>query len=128
MGIKPCPPFKGLSALPITAPNASNGLLAFMAWPGMPEVVNRSPTSTDEECASTLQNTLPSRPIGSLLVLRVMRVEHNTWLVAAGARDHTRHPLVVGPVTFAQGTVVAQDHHGSRFDIIRDVEFSAQSA
>jgi hypothetical protein len=31
------------------------GSSAFMAWPGVGEVVNRSPTSTAEYCASTLQ-------------------------------------------------------------------------
>ena len=40
-----CPDFKGRRALPITAPNACAGSLAFMAWPAVGEVVRRSPTS-----------------------------------------------------------------------------------
>src|SRR5947209_12212157 len=45
IGINPCPAASGLSALPMTAPNALAASDAFMAWPGMFDVVSRSPTA-----------------------------------------------------------------------------------
>jgi len=36
-----------------------------MAWPGVVEVVSRSPDRTDPYAASTLQNTLPIKATGS---------------------------------------------------------------
>ena len=47
MGMSPQPKSNGRSALPITAPNARAGSLAFIAWPGVGDDVSRSPTSID---------------------------------------------------------------------------------
>jgi len=45
IGIKPWPSRSGRSAFPSTDPNALNGSVALMAWPGVSDVVGRSPTS-----------------------------------------------------------------------------------
>ena len=46
IGIDPCPDGKARRALPMTAPKALAGSAAFIACPGVVEVVSRSPTST----------------------------------------------------------------------------------
>lgn len=43
IGIIPLPSLSGCRALPITAPKAAKGSSAFMAWPGVDDVVSRSP-------------------------------------------------------------------------------------
>jgi hypothetical protein len=45
-GTSPRPERRGPSALPMTAPKAFIGSVAFMAWPGVGAVVSRSPTPT----------------------------------------------------------------------------------
>jgi hypothetical protein len=65
IGTKPCPRRSGRRAFPITAPNACWELQAFIAWPGVGEVVSKSPTSIDPYCASALQYTLPTRASGA---------------------------------------------------------------
>ena len=55
IGIKSCPVCNGRNALPITDPKAFTGSLAFMACPGVGDVVSRSPTSIPPNAASTLQ-------------------------------------------------------------------------
>lgn len=44
MGISPWPSISGRNALPITAPNALSGSSTLIAYPGVGEVVNKSPT------------------------------------------------------------------------------------
>src|ERR1700682_4292269 len=55
IGSRPLPDGRLASAFPITVPKAFMGSSAFMAWPGVAEVVRRSPTSTGPYWASTLQ-------------------------------------------------------------------------
>ena len=59
IGINPFPDVRGARALPMTAPNARPGSAAFIAWPGVAELVSRSPTAMASQRASTLQKTLP---------------------------------------------------------------------
>jgi len=61
--MSPKPSCKGRKAFPITEPNAFNGSSAFIAWPGVVDVVSRSPTAIGECRASTLQQTLPTRAV-----------------------------------------------------------------
>lgn len=68
IGIIPILPFNLANALPITAPNESAGLVAFIAWPIVEDVVSRSPISMENSRASTLQYVLPVRAIGNLLL------------------------------------------------------------
>ena len=55
MGMRPRPPSSGRRAFPITAPNAWAGFAAFIACPGVAEVVSKSPTQMGVSEASTLQ-------------------------------------------------------------------------
>jgi|SRR6516162_4196484 len=55
IGIRPLPLSRVLSAFPIIDPKAFAGSIAFIACPGVGDVVNRSPTSIGEYSASTLQ-------------------------------------------------------------------------
>jgi transposase len=55
MGIKPSPAVNGRRALPITAPKALRGSSAFMACPGVGDVVKRSPILMRPYWASALQ-------------------------------------------------------------------------
>src|SRR6185436_15071582 len=64
IGISPRPSRHDRSALPITAPKAFAGSQAFIACPGVADVVSRSPTSIGAYAASTRQNTLPTRASG----------------------------------------------------------------
>ena len=48
IGIMPWPSFKGRRAFPMTDPNALSGSAAFIACPGVGDVVSKSPTSIGE--------------------------------------------------------------------------------
>jgi hypothetical protein len=84
MGTRPTPDASTPSDFPITAPKARAGSVAFMAWPRIPEVVSRSPTSTACWPASTLQYTLPTRAMGGPARHRRGSVQDDPGPVAAG--------------------------------------------
>src|SRR5215510_11512546 len=71
-GIILVPLLSGCIALPITAPKAFRGSFAFMACPLVEDVVNKSPISTGDRVASTLQYTLPVKATVNLGLLFVV--------------------------------------------------------
>src|SRR5271166_192308 len=70
--IKPTPEGSGSKALPMIAPNAREGSLALMAWPGAAEVVIRSPTRIGASSAIALQHTLPTKATACRLSLSAL--------------------------------------------------------
>src|SRR5215470_9925706 len=60
IGISPVPAGWDRSALPMIAPWTRAGSSAFMACPGVAEVVSRSPATMGEVLASTRQATRPA--------------------------------------------------------------------
>src|SRR5262249_21686876 len=63
---RPLPSLSSVIAFPITVPGALAESVAFIACPGVDEVVNRSPGSTAPKDASTQHQTRPVIAIGCL--------------------------------------------------------------
>jgi hypothetical protein len=115
MGMHPWRPSKARRAFPMMAPRARSHSVAFIACPGVGEVVSRSPISMREYCASTLQYTLPIKATGTLFSCENRLSSRTPWRYSPAPDTTPGNLFIVCVSAFAECTGLIDNHHCPRF-------------